>query len=141
MPLLPYFNNMWYGAGSGAMGDSAPTIETSADIKGLIAPSMTVQGFIEPYLKGTMGRKQTLVVEAIGELHQANWKKLGRAALSVSIGASPSAFDIAQAVWLQVATAVDVAGTTGSKLNSAGSSGDPWTSPKALTVGKFIALK
>jgi hypothetical protein len=142
MPLLPYFNNMWYGSASGAMEDTTPTIEVEASIKGTLTGEVQVlAGQLAPYLKGTMGRTQTLLVQGVGEMHLALPKKIGTIALNVSIGATPSAYDIAQAVWGQVASAVNVTGTTGAKLNSAGGAADPWADPKALTVGKFIALK
>ena len=59
----------------------------------------------------------------------------------ISIGANPSAFDIAQAVWGSVAVQNDTAGTMGEKLNDSGSASNPWNDPKALTVGKFLGLK
>lgn len=124
MPILAYTGGMWYGSTSGAMVDTAPTIDVDASIKANVTGAASSQGGnIEPYIKGTMGRTQTLLVEGIGEMELALPKKIGTIALNVSIGATPSAFDIAQAVWLQVATAVDVPGTTGAKLSSAGSGG------------------
>jgi hypothetical protein len=143
MPLATYFNNMWYGSASGTMDGDTPVVEVSADIKGNIAPSMEVQGFIEPYIKGTMGRTQTLIVDGIGSIEQADWKKLGRVALDVSIGATPSAYDISQAVWGAVASQNNVTGTMGEKLNGAGSAGNPWTTDlssynTANTAGKIL---
>jgi len=124
MPILAYTGGMWYGSTSGAMVDTAPTIDVEASIKGTLTGEVQVlAGQIAPYIKGTMGRKQTLLVGGIGELELALPKKIATIALDVSIGATPSAFDIAQAVWLQAATAVNVPGTTGAKLSSAGSGG------------------
>lgn len=140
--LLPYTGLTYFGSATGAMVDTAPVIGVEASIKADVTGAASVQGGqIEPYIKGTMALKQTLSVQAIGELHLALPKKLATTALSVSIGATPSAYDIAQAVWGQVASAVNETGTTGAKLNSAGGAADPWADPKALTVGKFIALK
>lgn len=74
----------------------------------------------------------------------------------ISIGASPSAFDIAQAVWGSVASQNNTSGTMGQKLNGAGSAGDPWNTDlssyntagtagkklkDSLTTGKFLGLK
>lgn len=141
MPLLVYAANMWYGSAQGTAVDTAPTIDVDADIRGTLTGAVDVTGGdIAPYLKGTMGRKQTLSVEAIGELEQANWKKRGRVALDVSIGAVPSAYDIAQAVWGQVASAVNNAGTTGEKLNGAGSAGNPWIDTSDYPAGSKGAL-
>lgn len=140
--LLPYTGLEYYGAGTAALVDTAPVTEPQLDIKADKRLSAVVQGgLIEPYIKGTMGKKQTLIVSGLGELATASPKKTATGALDVSIGATPSAFDISQAVWLQIASAVNVPGTTGEKLNGAGSAGNPWSDPKALTVGKFLGLK
>lgn len=60
------------------------------------------------------------------------------------IGASPSADDIAQAVWMSVASSLNIAGTMGNKMNSAASAGDPWStalpgSYGAGEAGKILA--
>jgi len=66
-----------------------------------------------------------------------------------------SADALARAVWDAVAADFNLSGTMGEKLNAAGTAGDPWTADltgygtdtageklrKALTVGKFLALK
>lgn len=122
--LLPYTTLVYYGQGAGAVVDTAPTIDVDADIKGDVRLGGSIQGgLIEPYVKGTMARKQTVVVQAVGELHQALWKKRGRIALDVSIGASPSAFDITQSVLNAIAASYNIPGTVGAKINSAGSGG------------------
>ena len=124
MPILVYSGNLWYGAAMGTVIDTAPTIETDASLKANARMSGSIQGgLIDPYIKGTMARKQTLIVQAIGQLEQANWKKRARMALDVSIGASPSAFDIAQAVLNAVASSYNIPGTIGAKINSSGSGG------------------
>lgn len=122
MPILGYFNNMWYGSASGAMGDTTPLIEVAASIKANKTISATIENGIEPYIKGTMGRKQTVIIEGIGEVIQALPKKGAKLKCDISIGASPSAFDIAQAVWYGMNNA-------DTKLNN------------VLTTSKFIALK
>ncbi len=139
--LLPYTTHIYYGQSAGAMIDTAPVVLVSASIKGDKRLLASIQGgLIQPFIKGTMGRKQTVIVQAIGELHQAIWKKRGRIALDVSIGAVPSAYDIAQAVWGQVASAVNNPGTTGEKLNGAGSAGNPWTDSADYAPGTKGAL-
>jgi hypothetical protein len=67
---------------------------------------------------------------------------------------SPDA--LARAVWDATASSFDLAGTMGEKLNSAGTSGDPWTADlsgyaagtagnqlnsKVLTLSKYVGLK
>lgn len=124
MPILAYTGGMWYGSASGAMVETAPTIEVEASIKADVTGEVQVlAGQLAPYIKGTMARKQTVVVQAVGELHQALWKKRGRIALDVSIGASPSAFDITQSVLNAIAASYNIPGTVGAKINSAGSGG------------------
>jgi len=114
--LLPYTGHIYYGHGTGAMVDTAPTIDVDADIKGDKRLGGSIQGgLIQPYIKGTMGRKQTVIVQSIGELHQALWKKRGRIALDVSIGAVPSAFDNAQAILNALASSYNIPGTIGKK--------------------------
>jgi hypothetical protein len=141
MPILAYAGGMWYGSASGAMVDTLPVTSLEADIKADKRLASSIQaGQIEPYIKGTMGRKQTLSVQGMGELALAEWKKRGRIALSVSIGSVPSAFDIAQAVWLQQASSINVSGSTGEKINSAGSAGNPWTDTTNYPAGSKGAL-
>lgn len=75
---------------------------------------------------------------------------------TIPIGASPSAFDIAQAVWSQSSTPFVEANTFGKKLNDAGGASNPWEAniasnntpgtfgwfiQKLLTVGKFLGMK
>ena len=136
MPILAYSGNLWYGSASGAVIDTAPTIDVSASIKANLTGAVEVQGGnIAPALKGTMARKQTVIVQAGGSLEQASWKKRARAALDVSIGASPSAFDIAQAVLNAVASSYNIAGTIGAKINASGSGGvDPQAIRDAFTL-------
>lgn len=52
-----------------------------------------------------------------------------------------SAENLAKAVWNYTAALANNPGTTGEKLNSAGGAADPWDDARALTVGKFLALK
>lgn len=75
---------------------------------------------------------------------------------TINIGAKPSAYDIAGAVWSAIAAQYDTPGTMGKKLNDAGSAGDPWSTLKApyndpatfggfvkklLTLAKYLGLK
>lgn len=53
----------------------------------------------------------------------------------IRIGANPSAFDIAQAIWGSLAEQYDQAGTMGNKLNSAGAAGNPWTDTSDYPAG------
>ena len=144
MLLSTYIGLQFYGNASGAMVDTQPVVEVGASIKGnkRLEAAITA-GIIEPFIKGTEGRTQTLIVTGLGELITALPKKLGNMACAVEIGASPSAFDIAQAVWGSVATQLNNTGTMGQKLNGAGNAGDPWTTDLATyttngTAGKLL---
>lgn len=55
----------------------------------------------------------------------------------IVIGAQPSAFDIAQAIWGALASQYNAPGTMGAKLNGAASAGDPWSTelPGSYPVG------
>lgn len=114
----------WYGSATGAMVDTAPSTEPQMSLKADKRLVASIQGGeIEPYIKGTMAKKQTLVVQGTGELQTANWKKKGRIALDVSIGAVPSAFDITQSVLNALAASYNISGTIGAKINSSGGGG------------------
>lgn len=128
MPILVYFNNMFYGSASAAMDGVAPTVEITASAKMDKRLGATIEGgVIEPHLKLTRALKQTLDVSAGGEMLLALPKKKLTAACSVSIGAQPSAFDIAQAIWQASSTQYNVSGSMGEKLNNASSAGNPWS--------------
>jgi hypothetical protein len=144
MPILGYFNNMWYGSASGAMDGVAPSIEITASPKIDKRLGSSIEGGgVAPTLKLTRALKQTLVVEAGGEMITALPKKQLTAACSVSIGAQPSAFDIAQAIWQASSSQYNASGSMGEKLNNASSAGNPWSaSPETNngtgTMGKVI---
>lgn len=147
MPILGYFNNMWYGSASAAMVVDAPVIEVTASAKMDKRLGASIQGGqIESYLKMTRALKQTLVVDAGGEIIEALPKMRLTVGCSVSIGATPSAFDIAQAVWGLQASMVNNTGTTGQKLNSASASvinyetlaGAVWSDPNANVINEGI---
>lgn len=120
---------MFYGSASAAMDGVVPSVEITASAKMNKRLGSAIDGgVIEPYLKMTRALKQTLDISAGGELLIALPKKILTGACSVSIGSVPSAFDIAQAVWLANSTQYNITNTMGEKLNSAGSAGNPWAS-------------
>lgn len=142
MPILSYFNNMWYGEASGATFGNDSTATVTGDIQGYAQPDATNTGtgsVIDADATRLVNSPTTIT--AIGQITDASPKMRARPTSTISIGARPSAEDIAQAVWGSIASALNEPGTTGEKLNGAGSSGDPWTDPRALTVGKFLGLK
>lgn len=97
--LLTNTTLVYYGSAAGAMVETEPSIEQSLSIKADKRLAASIQGGqIEPYIKMTKALIQYLNVTGLGELHLATWKKNARISLDVSIGATPSAFDISQAV-------------------------------------------
>jgi hypothetical protein len=67
---------------------------------------------------------------------------LGTLAASITVsGDMLTTNNVGAAVWAAIAALNNVPGTMGEKLNDAGGGANPWTDPKALTVGKFLALK
>lgn len=128
MPFAASSNLMWNGPASAAMLEDAGTIGIELAIKGFARINQEVQiSLPAANLKATRLRNSPVEATGSGELVLALPKGRARPSLSVSIGAIPSAFDIAQAVWLQNIAAVNVSGTTGQKLNAAGGSADPWS--------------
>lgn len=87
------------------------------------------------------GRNLSITLTGGGDLIVTDIEGPAKLQCVIRIGANPSAFDIAQAVWGAVAAQNDTTDSMGEKLNSAGGAADPWADPKALTVGKFLGLK
>lgn len=144
MPLLTYFNNMWYGEASGATfgSDSIGTVQ--ADIQGYAQPDSTItaQGIVfDADATRLVNSPSTIVGE--GLVTTALPKGRARPTATIRIGASPSADDIAQSVWGSIASALNEPGTMGEAMNGAGSAGNPWTTDlssynTANTAGKIL---
>jgi hypothetical protein len=60
---------------------------------------------------------------------------------TMDAGARPSAFDIAQEIWQAQASQYNATGTMGSKVNSSGSSGNPWTQVVEGSMSTLEAIK
>lgn len=127
MPYSALWGLQNYGKATGALVDTQPAIEVSlsAKVRKRLAID-TLGGNIQPYLKMTRAMKQTIMAQGVGAVELMLPKKRSRMALDVSIGAVPSAFDIAQAVLNAVASSYNIPGTIGEKINDAGAGGDPW---------------
>lgn len=61
---------------------------------------------------------------------------------TLDAGARPSAFDIAQEIWQAQSSQYNNSGTMGEKVNSSGSTGNPWTEvvESGLTAGKVMKI-
>ena len=82
------------------------------------------EGTLEP--DAEVGK--TLGAELVGSgTLLADARILASMSATVDAGARPSAFDIAQEVWQGQKASYNTPGTMGNAVNSAGSSGDPWS--------------
>lgn len=147
-----YFTSAFYmplkdlGLAAKLIGDGEMTVDSTLEsfiswMDANLAGSGTVTN---AYL--AIGMNLLCLIEGAGTVTEASADlKIWMEAL-ISIGASPSAFDIAQAVWGSVASQNNTSGTMGQKLNGAGSAGDPWTTDLSAyntqgTAGKVLKDK
>lgn len=70
------------------------------------------------YMQGTIAGAATVGADIIAK---------GWMSATIEIGASPSAADIAYAIWGAIAAGNNTPGTMGEKVNDAGSAANPWT--------------
>lgn len=121
MPLASLFALQYYGKAMASAIDQIDNEEVLAAKKWQRANSSD-QVAVDTVSRATevIGQPFTdqVVVDTVSQA-----KNRSRVNLNDSIGASPSEYDIAQAVWLIAASAINYAGTAGAKLNSAGSGG------------------
>jgi len=92
---------------------------------GQLTANLTGSGNI---LQGELnaGRNLQVTLTGGGDLIVADIEAPANLECIIRIGANPSAFDIAQAIWGAIADQNDQTGTMGEKLNSAGGAADPW---------------
>lgn len=106
-------------AGQGEIAESTLTgvVPISATItsQGILYNANLAGG---KYLQGTLQGNAALTAAMTGK---------GNIEAVITIGASPSAYDIASAIWGAIASGNNVPGTMGEKVNAAGTAGDPWT--------------
>ena len=138
MPLVSLYGLIYKGKATGAVIDEVVN-EEEVSAKKWQRASLTDQVNVVTEARGTQligeAFEDQVVVETVASAKQ--WATTG---FVDSIGASPSEYDIAQAVWLMLKTAVDVPGTMGEALNDAGSAGNPWTDTANYPVGSKGAL-
>lgn len=146
MPAAAFANLAWNGPASAAMvvGDSV------GELLGAIPHqqkciSLAVQGLGDsPYFRPYRGYTAALTAAGDAFLVAAP-RRTCRFSLTVDVGATPSAFDIAQAIWNSPKSSYNAPGTMGNAVNSAGTAGDPvealLTDSRMLTVPKFLGLK
>lgn len=154
MPLLPYIDLLFYGPDSfSAVEQIAVTTDVTMKNTSRATGTTLVSVVDTAHMTTLIGQPFSMQITVSEE---ASMKQRSRITAIADVAATPSAYDIAQAVWGQVASAVNVPGSTGAKLNDAGGSGDPWNTDlssyntagtagkklkDSLTTGKFLGLK
>lgn len=144
MPLLPYIDLLFYGPDSFS---AVEQIEVTTDVSMKSTSRMTGTTLVSvvdtAHMTTLIGQPFTMQITVSEE---ASMKQRSRVTAIADVAATPSAYDIAQAVWGQVASSVNVPGSTGAKLNDAGGSGDPWNTDLSAyntqgTAGKVLKDK
>jgi hypothetical protein len=155
MPLATLANLHWNGPASAAAIDVVSVEETVA-IRGWSSPSLDLQILITDDVRSTRLVDRPIDTQILVTGDGGSPKGRARINVTADVAASPSAYDIAQAVHAQQLGGFNTAGSAGKLLRDAGGSGNPWaaelssnTTPgtfgsliqKLLTVGKFLGLK
>ena len=97
--LLPYTTLMYFGPGAAAVLDASVSV-VAADIKGTGRARSTVQGVgTIPAAHVTGLKNSPMTTSGLGQIVTAYPRGKARPTMTVSIGARPSAEDIAQACW------------------------------------------
>lgn len=146
--LLPYTTLTYYGPDAAAM-----SLEDGIGVGELLQAnphqqkriSLSVQGLGDaPVFRPYRGYAAAFTADGNSFILAAP-KRTCRFSLVVDVGAVPSAFDIAQAIWNSLKVSYNAPGTMGNAVNSAGTASDPteaiMTDPRMLTVPKFLGLK
>jgi len=132
-----------------------------------MSATVSGEGFLTP--DAEVGKTLGATLTGVGNL-SGDSRNIVSMRATIDAGARPSAFDIAQEVWLSQAAGFPNPTTMGGKVNAAGTAGDPWgadlssyppgtagnmlysldpqqladaimNDPRLLTVAKFLGLK
>lgn len=155
MPIASLANLQWNGPASGAAIGQVLT-DFQFDASGLASANAiaTISVVTSSAATRLVDRPATtqIVVSADGGAPKGR----ARIAVTADVAATPTAYDIAQAVHAQNLAGFNTTGTAGKYLKDAGGAGNPWNadlasnnSPgtfgefvqKLLTVAKFLGLK
>ena len=142
MPLASLANLQWNGPAAGAVVSSSVASSTIS-VKAWGTADAIASGVGQvTNADATRLVNSPCTVQGVGLLASADVIADGKPSMVVSIGARPSAFDIAQSVWLSDAASLNATGTTGNKLNASGSAGDPWSAiiESGLTASQAMRL-
>jgi hypothetical protein len=123
--LLPYTTHVYYGKAAGAVVDEVATEEA------LASKQWSTAGYSDQVAVIDQAKATELIGQAFSDQVTVDTvssaKQVSTAGVVDSIGASPSEYDIAQAVWLTILASVNYPNTMGEALGNAGAAGDPWT--------------
>ena len=136
MPIGSIYNHLFFGKASmAAIGEVA--VSGSADFQ-----NYSIVESVATVTVTTSAKADKIRYFAASSTVVCSSSVIGKVRAKIiatgNVGATPSAYDIAQAVWIQNALSVDIPGTTGAKINSAASAGDPWSTalPGTYTTGE-----
>jgi hypothetical protein len=155
MPIASLANLQWNGPASAALVDQTEVL-IDLGASGLASGVPNTQIVVLDDVRSTrlVDRpiETTIVVDGDG----GSPKGRARVLFVADVAASPSAYDIAQAVHAQNLSGFNTVGSAGKYLKDAGGAGNPWNAEiasnnvegtfgwfiqKLLTVGKFLGLK
>lgn len=111
---------------------SGDLINTGILVPMVMSATVSGEGFLTP--NAEVGKTMAATITGVGNL-SGDSRNIVNMAATIDAGARPSAFDIAQEVWQGQKAQYNAPGTMGNALNSAGSSGDPWSTD--LDAGSY----
>lgn len=155
MPISSLANLQWNGPASAALVEQID-IDESLSASGLASSAMQTQVVVQDSVKSTrlVDRPIDTQITVLGD--GGSPKGRARVNFVADVAASPSAYDIAQAVHAQNLSGFNTTGSAGKALKDASSAGNPWSAElstnntpgtfgafiqKLLTLGKFLGLK
>lgn len=107
-------------------------LNTGITVPMVMSATVSGEGTLTP--NAEVGKTMGATVVGVGNL-SGDARNIVSMAATVDAGARPSAFDIAQEVWQGQKSQYNAPGTMGNAVNSAGSSGDPWSTD--LDAGSY----
>jgi len=141
--LLPYTTLTYYGSTVASMsledGIGSGELLIAIPHQTMNVALLVVGTGDAPVLRPYRGRYASLDVSGYSFMVATPHQKIS-ARLVVNVGATPSADDIAQAVWNSLASRFNYADTMGNKLNSSGASSGGLTTDQANQLTKVEKL-
>lgn len=111
---------------------SSDLINLGVTVPVTMGATVSGEGFLYP--DAEVGKTMSATITGVGNL-SGDPRNIVSMSANIDAGARPSAFDIAQEVWQGQKSQYNAPGTMGNAVNSAGSSGDPWSTD--LDAGSY----